>query len=178
MGAGSMSMRHFVGSDRKFGDVRSHCIVRHFEIDSGAAGAPRIAFLQLESVNVVDEIAAPDQVRQRLAFGAEIVLLAAEAIPENVIAIEDEVRAAHEIEHDRGVGDHKQTNDLIRRTVEMLTPGIDRRRKYAAFLPFEGLLLLSSVHTVLAPRPDSTTTSSSNMYFSGEVWPAGGISIT
>jgi hypothetical protein len=72
-----------------------------------------------------------------LAIAREGVGLGAEAVIEAERVVEDEVHVAEHVDDRRRRGHHQEARRPLAAAVEMLAPGIDRRREQAAFLPFE-----------------------------------------
>src|SRR6266508_486408 len=91
--------------------------------------------------NIRDEIGIPRSMRLNFpALAAEVSLFPGEAIGKLKRVVEDEIQIAESIDHDRRVRQGQQSRRLGALGVEMLAPGIERRRKHAAFVPLESLL--------------------------------------
>ena len=91
MSAGAVPVRLLVGADRELRDMRADRVVGDLEADVDAAGAALLVLLQLHVVDVGDEIALPEPAEVQLALAGEVVLLAAEAVLEGKVVVEDEV---------------------------------------------------------------------------------------
>src|SRR5215475_6015017 len=101
-------------------------------------------FQQTETGNVCNEIGIPCSMTLNFfSFPAEVTILAAKSIRENKSVIENKTEIAKSIDHDGSVRQHDESRWLITLCIEMLTPGIERRRKHAALLPFKSLLSAS-----------------------------------
>src|SRR5688572_13012906 len=91
--------------------------------------------------NIRNEIGIPCSMRLHFpALAAEISLFSGEAIGKLKRVVKDEIEIAESIDHDRGVRQGQKSRRLGPLGVEMLAPGIERRRKHAAFVPLESLL--------------------------------------
>src|SRR4029077_2786582 len=62
------------------------------------------------------------------------------AVIENVIAVENEIQIVKKVDHDRRGGHRNIARRLIATAVKVLMPGVQRRGKKRAFLPFKGAL--------------------------------------
>ncbi len=74
------------------------------------------------------------------AFAAEISFFAAEAIGKAEGIVENKIQIAKPVDHHRCICKRDESRRLISLNVEVLAPGVERRREHAALLPFEGLL--------------------------------------
>src|ERR1041384_239006 len=109
--------------------------------DTARSLTARAVIDQLESRDIRDEIRIPRAVAvDHSAFTAEKSLFAAEAIGKREWIVEDKIEITKPVDHHRRVGKRDEPCRLIPLNVEMLTPGVQRRREHAALLPFERLL--------------------------------------
>src|SRR5258707_14491237 len=103
MRARTVRVALLVSTDRKLGDVAVHRPFGHVEADVATAGAALLGADQRQVDRIRDEIGDEEEALL-LAFGAEIVGLAVEAVLEDVLAIEDKLSVLVEIDHRRRIG--------------------------------------------------------------------------
>src|SRR4030095_14995765 len=141
MRARPMPMSARISSHRVFFDVRADGVRRKMQQDAARALTARAVIDQFESRNVRNEIRIPSAVAfDDSAFAAEISLFAAEAIGECEGIVENKIQITKPINHHRRICKRDESRRLISLNVKMLAPGVERRRKHTALLPFEGLL--------------------------------------
>lgn len=103
--------------------------------------AASAVFQQTKAGNIGDKVGVPSAVRSHLsALAAEVTVFAGEAVGESELIIQDKIEIAKAVDHYRRVGERDEACRLVSLGVEVLAPGVQRRRKHAAFVPFESLL--------------------------------------
>ena len=103
-------------------------------------GAPLFMVSKLEAAHVANKIRVPETLSEHRAFAAEVVLAAVVPVSEMVVAVENEVEVMEKVENRRCIGHGHEAHRLISLSIEMLMPGIERRREKGPLLPFERLL--------------------------------------
>ena len=88
MSAGAVAVRFLVGTDWELRDMRADGVVGDPEPHVDAACAAFLVVLELHVINVGDEVALPEPAEMELAFGGEVVLLAAEPVLEGERVVE------------------------------------------------------------------------------------------
>src|SRR5262245_29750243 len=136
-----MPVSPWIGSHRVFFDVRADGVRREVQQDTSCSLTPRAMIDQLKSRDVRDEIRIPRAVAlDDPTLTAEIFVFAAKAIGKFEGIIDDEIQIAKPVDHHRRVCKRNESRRFISLNVEMLAPGVKRRRKHTALLPFESLL--------------------------------------
>ena len=96
---------------------------------------------EFKSGDISDKIRIPGAMPlDDSAFAAEVSLFAAESIGKTECVVENKIQITKAVDHHRRVRQRDEPCRLIPLNVEMLAPGIERRREHAAVLPFECLL--------------------------------------
>src|SRR6266850_23914 len=139
--ARSMPMSSWIRPYQVFFDVGAYGVGRKMQQDSPRSLPASAVLLQSKSRNIGDEIGIPGPVIFDFSsLAAEVSLFTAESIRETKGIVENELEVAKAVNHHRRVRQRQKPCRFIALRVEMLPPGIERRRKHTPFLPFEGLL--------------------------------------
>ena len=140
MGAGAVAVGLLVAPHRELGDVGAHVAVHQLEEHRPASLAPRLPGDGLDVGYVGDEVGFQHPVVVEARVAAK-VLVVAEAVPEDVPVVHDEVHVVEDVVDQRRVGDPQELRLPVARTVEVLVGGVHRDGEQASFLPLEALPL-------------------------------------
>src|SRR5439155_12352154 len=100
-------------------------------------------FDKFEALHVADEIGIRKSLGRNFCVAAEKVFLAGIPVGERIITFEDEVDVVKEIKNSRRIGHGQEPHRFVSLAIEVLIPGIERRRKKRPLAPLEGLLFTS-----------------------------------
>src|SRR4030095_6803443 len=112
------------------------------QTDTGGAFASGAAILELQVAHVGNKVGLPCAVAFDLfSLAAVVSFLATEAIVEAKRVIENEVEITKPIDHERRIGHREIAHRSIALHIEVLVPGIERRRKQTTLLPLKSLFV-------------------------------------
>src|SRR6266850_3427270 len=136
-----MPMRPGIRPHRVFFDVGADGVRGEVQKNSLRSLTSGAVIDELKAGDISDKIRIPGAMTlDDSAFAAEVSLFTAESIGKSKCVVENKIQITKAVDHDRRVCQRDEPCRLIALNVEMLAPGIERRREHAAFLPFECLL--------------------------------------
>src|SRR5918994_5665063 len=129
--------------------MRAHRVVDELEQRRAVVAAPFFVILWLKAPEIRDEVGLPDasalDLRNVAAAFAPLVGATVIAIAEDEVVVKNVIEVAITVDNHRRVAQRDHSDRSLSLRIEMLMPGVERRRKEAALLPFQGVLFAALV---------------------------------
>ena len=146
-----MHVRLFVGAHRELRDVAVHAALGHAEANVPTPRAALFGRHQRQVDGVGDKVGVEQQALLFTAVG-KVVALAAEAVFEVDIGVENKARVAKGVDDDRPIRHRNKTRGVFARAIEMLMHGVEWDGEDGPRLPLKTEPLASAVpHRGAAP---------------------------